>query len=185
MATASTTTVTKTVTLVPGESFTLPPGGELIYTSDNNSISSDCPLPPTQTRSCYIFTVTVDADDNTSHPMDETDALFNYVEILGVQYDMGFTINRDTISMYTQLVSTVPQGLLEVVYVDRRIFSKRNQYWVTIRAIESIAESAQFKVTGRGYEFGAFLKLNLLDTCTLSCDDDHTCYDGATLVDNS
>lgn len=179
------TKITKTITLTPGESFTLPPDGELIYTSDNNSISTDCPLPPVQAMGCYIFTVTVDNDNNTSHPMDESDAIFDYVEILGTQYPMGFGINRTTVSMYSELVSSIPQGLLKVTFVDRRIFDKRNQYWITVQALENVAESAQFKVTGKGYEYGAFLKLTLLSSCVNTCEDEHTCYDGVTLDDNT
>lgn len=170
--------ITKTVVVRPGESFTLPPGGTLIYTSDNNGIDTDCQLPPVQSRNCYVFTITVDNDNNDSHPLDETDATLDYVSILGTQYPMNFTINRTTISMFTELKNTLPAGLLELLFVDRRIFDKRNQYWITVRALSNIAETVEFKITGRGYEFGAYVRLVQADDCTLTCPDNHTCYNG-------
>lgn len=177
-------TIVKTVTIEPGESFTLPPGAELIYTSDNSGLTSDCVLPPEQDLNCYIFSVTVDNDDNTGHPMDESDAIFDFVEVLGTQYPMNFTINRSTTSMFVELDNSLPEGLIEVTYVDRRIFDKRNQYYITVRVLESIADTVEFKISGRGYETGAYLKLTLTDDCTYTCPDEHICYDGVTLVEN-
>jgi len=118
--------------------------------------------------------------------MDESDAQFDYVEILGTRYPMNFTINRTTTSMYTELLSTLPTGITNfTICWSIRIFDKRNQYWITIKALGNVADSVTFKVIGSGYEYGAFLKLNLIDSCVNTCASNHTCYDGVTLTDNT
>lgn len=57
--TTTTTTlpcIYKAVTLQPGEQFTLPPGAQIIGSTDINSISSTCPLPdPSQLEELQCF----------------------------------------------------------------------------------------------------------------------------------
>jgi len=50
----ATTTITKAVTLLPGESFTLPPGATLIGASNPANITSTCPLPTLETLACFV-----------------------------------------------------------------------------------------------------------------------------------
>lgn len=55
MATNNTTTVYNSIRLAAGETFTLPPGAELIATEQGeSSITSTCPIPPLENLGCYV-----------------------------------------------------------------------------------------------------------------------------------
>src|SRR5689334_1824370 len=50
------TYITKTVKLAPGEPFTVPPGAEILYVSDSNSIQTDCiEIPVSGPLKCYSY----------------------------------------------------------------------------------------------------------------------------------
>lgn len=48
--------VTKTIKLIPGESFTLPPDATIIFASDSGGLGSTCDnIPETEPLSCYYY----------------------------------------------------------------------------------------------------------------------------------
>jgi hypothetical protein len=52
----ATNCIYRSVSLQVGESFTLPPGAEIVSATDLNSITSTCPLPDNlEALECYIF----------------------------------------------------------------------------------------------------------------------------------
>lgn len=60
----ATNCIYRSVTLQAGESFTLPPGGEIVSATDLNSITSTCPLPDNlEELECYIFVLAANVDN--------------------------------------------------------------------------------------------------------------------------
>ena len=60
-------TIVKSVTLVPGESFTLPPNSTVLTTSGN--VDSTCDLPTPETLTCYgIHVIISDTESGSSAP---------------------------------------------------------------------------------------------------------------------
>ncbi len=56
-------TVINTITIKPGESFTLPPGGQITYVSDLTQVSSNCEID-TVDAACYQFNMPVGTNPN-------------------------------------------------------------------------------------------------------------------------
>lgn len=52
----------KSVTLQPGEVFTLPPGATLVSATDVNAITSTCAIPTLETLECYCLRVIIQND---------------------------------------------------------------------------------------------------------------------------
>lgn len=50
-------TYTHSTVINPGESFVLPPGSKLLYTTDNDGLESVCAELPTEELGCYIATI--------------------------------------------------------------------------------------------------------------------------------
>ena len=63
---ASSTTIIKAVTLVPGEKFTLPPGSKLIGSTDLGNLTSNCDIPELEELQCYVAIIGSNTDNGTS-----------------------------------------------------------------------------------------------------------------------
>lgn len=81
------TTIVKSVKLQAGESFTLPPGAQLIASTDIASITSTCEIPDLEALECYSFNIiTNDTDTGDTHPWDEDEIEIYGVLVDGVEY---------------------------------------------------------------------------------------------------
>lgn len=87
---ASTQTVTRTVTIAPGETFTLPAGATVVSITD--VLQTDCnielPTPEELVEYSYIFSLNEDANDD--HPMG-SEVNIESVLIDGVSTTLSFT----------------------------------------------------------------------------------------------
>lgn len=87
----ATNCIYRSVTLAAGESFTLPPGAELISATDINSITSNCPLPSTlESLACYSFQIQENAtpdgpyDDVTVSGVKIEETTYNFSSSFGI-----------------------------------------------------------------------------------------------------
>lgn len=67
-------TIIKSVVLVPGEKFTLPPESTLIGSSNTVDLTSNCEIPTLEELSCYVAIIAAGADDGSSTQYYEGDA---------------------------------------------------------------------------------------------------------------
>jgi hypothetical protein len=76
-------TVTRSITLSPGETFTLPPSSEIIFVSDSDNITTNCvDLPDSSSYKCGYFKYLQDAIADGGQP--------NYDTV--VQFEVGATV---------------------------------------------------------------------------------------------
>lgn len=93
----------KTVTLVPGEQFNLPPGAELIGSSNINSISSTCPPPSNlEQLACYGMVIS-DSDPDGGATPNYDDVTITGIEFNGVNipFPAPFNFNSEVSAVYT------------------------------------------------------------------------------------
>lgn len=109
----TTTTIIKSVTLVPGESFTLPPGSTLIGSTSIGDLTSNCDIPDLEEIQCYVAIFAAGKDQNPSNPYAGDQAhiygyVFNDVETpFVVPYDGGTFGQYDLVSMAAELKADV------------------------------------------------------------------------------
>jgi hypothetical protein len=60
-----TNSIVKSVTLKPGEPFTLPPGATLIASDNADVLESTCDIPELESLQCYAFQIAVGDHDNS------------------------------------------------------------------------------------------------------------------------
>jgi hypothetical protein len=79
------------VTLSPGQQFTLPPGAVLVSATSTSAFTSTCPIPPLEVPECYIITFNF-ADDlgsATSVAWSNDTSTFDGINVGGTFYDFG------------------------------------------------------------------------------------------------
>lgn len=103
---ATVTTYTHSITLNPGESFTLPANSKILFTTDNTGLESVCADLPEESLACYGFVAFGQfPDDDGRTDVIETDD----VRIVGVEYNgtrYNFTNEKlltDGVGVYAEL----------------------------------------------------------------------------------
>ena len=83
-----------TVTLQPGEQFTLPPGAEIISVSNLANVSSSCEIPTNlETLACYIIAINAADDANSQSPAWSNDTTtLNGIFVGGTFYSFGLNL---------------------------------------------------------------------------------------------
>lgn len=94
----------RAITLQPGESFTLPPGAEIVSATDANSLTSTCTIPDNlEELECYIFVLmgAVDSFNANLRAVWETNgsigpnAFIQSITLGGITYDLDPDISGD------------------------------------------------------------------------------------------
>ena len=95
----------RSVNLQAGESFTLPPGAEIVSATDINAITSTCPIPDNlESLECYVFVVmaTHNFTDGATrvwmgaNNSGDSNAFIVTITVGGVTYDLSPDIYADS-----------------------------------------------------------------------------------------
>lgn len=111
---AGTTTIYKSVTLEPGEQFTLPPNSELIGASAPEQLDSTCDLPTLEELGCYAFTIGLNPEEGAASEIFEADNNSNI-------YISGIKVGNTSYSFSSPVTSAVPTGLIDLVDLANKI----------------------------------------------------------------
>ena len=148
---ASTQTITKSVTIEPGESFTLPNGATVVSVTGILSNSCDFPLPDPEEYKCGYFYFNIDDDSNVNHPNDETSTKITsvYINTSLVPIDELASTTNETI-LNTYITNT---ALFEFILVERYTINdpgdnKRKAVFLHFRAPATIFDNSYLIVTG-------------------------------------
>lgn len=110
MASATSPCIYKTVPLLVGETFTLPPGAEIISSSGGlQAITSTCPLPKDlETPVCYVFMYAqVYKAGNKTPPYD--DVYMTGIRVNGVSYPFANWLDTDaSVSQWNSAINSTP-----------------------------------------------------------------------------
>lgn len=87
---ANVQTITKSVTITPGESFVLPPGATVTLITGELDNSCNFPLPTPETLIEYEFEFSVNNDNQDDHPMGSEVDIESFL-ISGVVVPLNFT----------------------------------------------------------------------------------------------
>jgi hypothetical protein len=84
-------TVTQTVTILPGQEFVLPNGANIIsiIASGDATAESDCTLPDLSEYACSYIKLVVDKDNNPNHPFDEESTTISYLKVGDTVFDFN------------------------------------------------------------------------------------------------
>jgi len=89
---STTTVIYKSITLTPGEQFTLPPNAELVGASSPADLESSCDLPSLATLECFELVVFgADEAGSQGRPYekdDSSDLVIRKLVVSGVEYDI-------------------------------------------------------------------------------------------------
>lgn len=102
----------RSITLAANEEFTLPPGAEIIGSSNINSITSTCPLPTNlEQLGCYGFVVVAATGVNggETEVWEDTQITFLGLNYDGIDYPFVSAVGYDGASIITQ-ISLLPFG---------------------------------------------------------------------------
>lgn len=103
---ATVTTYTHSITLNPGESFTLPSNSKILFTTDNSGLESVCADLPDENLACFGFVAfaQIPNDDGQKDIIEADDVLIVGVEFNGIRYDFPTPKGvADTVGVYEQL----------------------------------------------------------------------------------
>lgn len=133
---------TQTITLQPGESFVLPSGAQIIYTSDPENLQSDCAEIPNTEYACGYFFIVLDADNNDNHSMD-MNTRYVSIKIGNITYTIDEVIlygdsNSPTPTNETTLNNHVTNtGLFEFMAVRENEVTSRTHIHVYFKVLET------------------------------------------------
>jgi hypothetical protein len=151
MSTGTTTTTSvQTITLQPGEVFTLPPGASLLFVSDVDSIQSECAEIPETTAKCGVFYFNIDDDTNDNHPLDEDSTTVASISIGGSTYTIGQLVDSANVTNLNENLNT--GGLFSFTSIDEFTIddsgdNKRKAIYIFFTVIESFYDSLLLAVT--------------------------------------
>src|SRR5215216_1449897 len=142
---------TQTITLQPGESFSLPSGARVIYISDSN-IDSNCPLPEVEEYGCYAFTYGLD-ENNEQHPMSIENSKIVALHVGSSRYEIdidAFEILENTLKI--NLENALPQALFDVqsVNIDGQ-FNHTTLVSIYFKTFPSMIPNMELELSGSGY----------------------------------
>lgn len=159
MSTPNSNTVSHTIVLKPGESFSLPAGAEVIYVS-SNSLDSTCPIPAAEAKECYYFQLVIDNDNNDGHPLDEGSTYFSDLIVGGVTYELDILVDQLSPVLESALINALPQTLIEITDVTKNDLAKRTEVLINFKLAPSLAEDTELKITAPGFAGGLFIRPN-------------------------
>jgi hypothetical protein len=136
------TTSSHTIVLQPGESFVLPAGGSIVYTSDPEGLNSECADIPTTTYKCGYFFLVLDADDNSGHSMD-SNTRYVSVKVGNTTFPLDEVVvfgsgNSPTPATHTTLNNHITDtGLFEFMQVTETEVTSRTHIHVYFKVLDS------------------------------------------------
>lgn len=154
-----TTTNTHSIVLQPGEFFSLPSGATIVFSSDADSIQSDCADIPDANYKCGYFYIIIDQDENDGHSMDEFNTLISNLQVGNTNYAFGQKIiasgdDPGTLVTTAVLNSFVPdQSLFSFKAINRNTLtgsSKRQLINIYFQVLDSLYDEVEMKVDNRG-----------------------------------
>lgn len=165
------TTITKTVSISPGEQFTLPNGATIVSTSDilDNSCGLVLPNPEPFVNYKYAFALNEDANDD--HPMGHivniAEILVNNIPITLAFSDqntdnvgnsnIGYTWNLE-VGANNLLMTSVPIRFVSVTFDPRGSNNKADNITVLIKMPESYLDKVLLKIVNDKFDNGLYLK---------------------------
>lgn len=164
-------TITKTVSIAPGEQFTLPNGATIISVSDILDNSCDFPLPDPEPFVDYKYSFALNEDDNDNHPMGH---IVNIAEIsvnntpITLAFSPQDTDNSGNASKVAVwgsevgannlLLTSVPLRFVSIVFDPRGSNNKADSAIVTIKMPESYLNKVLLKIVNDKFDNGLYLK---------------------------
>lgn len=167
----SLTTITKTVSILPGEQFTLPIGATIISISDILDNSCDFTLPDPEPFVDYKYSFALNEDDNDNHPMghlvniSEISVNNTTISLAFSAQDTDNTNNASKVGVWNSevaannlLMTSVPLRFVSVVFDPRGSNNKADSAIVTIKMPESYLNKVLLKITNDKFDNGLYLK---------------------------
>lgn len=141
-------TSTHTITLQPGEAFTLPPNATLVFVSDPDSISTDCVDVPETTYVCGYFAYVRDDDDNDGHPFDESHLVISKVYVGDSVYTLDVPGGNPTaIQLNTNIPDQAVFSFTDTnTYAD---FTKRKYNALYFQVIDTLYDTVKLEILER------------------------------------
>lgn len=173
----ATTRVFKTVVLQPGESFTLPPDGEIIFTSNASGLSSECVIPETEDYVCQRFYWALNDDQSNSPALEHQDSKVYSLTISGTEY----IIDLDTHAIYNgagggaagdtaveaALEPLLPDGIIVIDHMGHDETGARLGQDLNFWTFPSLVPNMKLKITGPGYPDALYV-FPTAGTCTVT-----------------
>ena len=172
----NTTRIFKTIVLQPGEAFTLPPDGELVFLSDPTAVDSLCEIPPLQPYSCYRFNFGISDTSGADAVLEDEGDIqptINYLEISGTQYTLEINLNGiQIVPLVNAIEGVVPTAVFDIYSVYKQNFDRRIELGIKFRTFASLAEDMVMKITGLSFPDGLYLRPTLETDCECFTDKD-------------
>lgn len=166
------TTITKTVSISPGEQFTLPNGATIISISDILDNSCGLVLPDPEPFVNYKYAFAINEDNNHDHPMGHfvniSEIWVNNTPITLAFSAQDITNNVDNASKVgvwhsevaanNLLMTSVPLRFVSVVFDPRGSNTRADNVTVTIKMPESYLDKVLLKIVNDKFDNGLYLK---------------------------
>lgn len=161
-------TITKTVIISPGESFTLPKGATVLSISNNLENSCGFDLPDPETLQNYKFYFSINEDNNDDHPMG-SEVNIDSLLIGGTSVPLTFTVmntdntgNSSGVAVWSGqiianniLLSSYPVQFVSITLLPNGQ-DKSDLVVVTLRMPESYLSKVFLKVSNDKFNNGLY-----------------------------
>jgi hypothetical protein len=148
------------VTLAPGQQFTLPPGATIIAATSTSAFTSTCPIPTLEVPECYIIGIIMHHNDNRFvEPWTNNRTRIDGIFVGGVFYDFGFgtgayigdggDVNLNGVSTYIQNNPSL-KGLITCIGTNSGANGPKDTGGVgtiCFKTIPSVAKTMSIQVT--------------------------------------
>jgi hypothetical protein len=154
-------TVIKTVILSPGETFTLPPGASIIYTSSLESLSTTCEDILNASSELYCFRMEWSSNRNQadSPALEQQDTTVESILVNGVTYALNHDDETNVPTLIDAIENAIGTGvLLNLGGGDAGSTSDRYVRYITFQAPQSLGKTVELKLIGPGFSQGLFAK---------------------------
>lgn len=153
----ATTTVTNSVTIQPGETFNLPAGSTLIFSSDPSNLISDCADIPTDTYKCGYFYLILDNPGGSGESLTENSTFYHSVEVGGTTFNLGgdiHVIDSDDAVQEDVLNARVSNlALFAFADITKTELSDRQAVNIFFRVPESLFDQTRLAILNWGMVF--------------------------------
>lgn len=148
------TTSAHTIILKPGESFSLPAGGDLTFVSDPAGIDSDCVDIPTTTYKCGFFFVNMDSTGLTLNSMDEETTFIRQIRVGDNRYTINefllFGQNSGSLNTIANFNSHITdQALFSFTGLSRTILAERQYISIYFTVPENLFDDTAMVLDNR------------------------------------